>query len=712
MNLLPQKEIKKTSKKNPNRLIAEKSPYLLQHANNPVDWYPWCDEAFEKAKAENKPIFLSIGYSTCHWCHVMAHESFEDPEVAKLMNDTFVSIKVDREERPDVDNVYMLVCQTITGAGGWPLTIIMTPDKKPFYAGTYIPKTTRFNHVGMLQLVPNISELWQNRKFEVETSADKITFALKQIKETAHGKDLDEKVMASAATQFERRFDDKFGGFGRAPKFPTPHNLLFLLRYWRRTGDNKSLMMVEKTLESLRRGGIFDHIGFGFHRYSTDEVWLVPHFEKMLYDQALLTIAYTEAFLATGKRKYGKVAQEILKYVLRDMTAPNGGFYSAEDADSEGEEGKFYIWTKKGLQKCLAEEEFEIVTKVYNIEDSGNYIDQVTGKHTGANILHLNKQIKTITEELNIKKSELQSRLKKIRNKLFKERNKRPHPHKDDKILTDWNGLMIVALAKSGQAFGNLKYIESAKRAVEFIWQNLRNADSRLLHRFRAGEAAISATVDDYAFPIWGLIELYEATFDNKYIDYAVELNNELLEHFWDSKDGGLYFTADDAEELLVRQKEIYDGAVPSGNAVAFLNLLRLSRLTKDSDLEAKAAQLGRAFSRTIERNPSAHTQFLVGLDFALGPIYEVLLEGKPNAIKTENMINALRSYFLPNIVIHLNSKLKPNGDFFILPEPSKQKKDKENDTTAYVCVNYSCQKPTSDINEMLKQLGIKNLDN
>ncbi|WP_455391639.1 thioredoxin domain-containing protein [[Eubacterium] cellulosolvens] len=704
---MPQKEIKNTSNKGYNRLIHEKSPYLLQHAYNPVDWYPWGEEAFKKAKAEDKPIFLSIGYSTCHWCHVMAHESFEDPEVAKLMNNTFVSIKVDREERPDIDNVYMLACQAITGSGGWPLTIIMTPDKKPFFAGTYIPKTTRFNQVGMLQLVPNIKELWINRKFEVESSADEITFALKQLKETAHSKNLDKNILTGAYKHFGRRFDDEYGGFGSAPKFPTPHNLMFLLRYWRRKGDEKALDMVEKTLNNMRRGGLFDHLGFGFHRYSTDRVWLVPHFEKMLYDQALLTIAYIEAFQATGKAKYREVAKEIITYVLRDMTAPGGGFYSAEDADSEGEEGKFYIWTKDKLKKILTKKEFEIVNLVYNIKVSGNYIDQITGKTTGANILHLTKPISALADELQIQKDELKSRLKTVREKLFKEREKREKPHKDDKILTDWNGLMVAALAKSGQAVDNSEYIISARDAVKFVLENLRNAEGRLMHRFRAGEAAIEANINDYTFLIWGLIELYEATFDTKYLDNAVDLNKELLDHFWDNQGGGFYFTADDAEELLLRQKEIYDGAIPSGNAVAFLNLLRLSRLTNEPALEAKAAQLVQVFSSTIGNNPAAHTQFLVGFDFTLGPSYEVLVEGKPEAAGTKNMINALRTNFLPNKIVHLNSKYKPKKDLFRLPVPGGKGKMAKDETIAYICVNYSCQKPTSDVDEMLRLLGI-----
>jgi len=419
-----------------NRLASEKSPYLLQHADNPVDWYPWNDEAFEKARQEDKPIFLSIGYSTCHWCHVMAHESFEDAQVAKLMNDTFVSIKVDREERPDIDGIYMTVCQMMTGSGGWPLTIIMTPEKKPFFAATYIPKETRFGLTGMLDLIPKIQDVWTNRKIEVIESSEKITSTIQQLSPGTPGEELNGHLLSSAYEALSARFDPEYGGFGSAPKFPIPHNLLFLLRYWKTTHDKKALQMAEQTMQAMRRGGIYDHVGFGFHRYSTDREWLVPHFEKMLYDQAMLVMAYTETFQATGKPEYEQTAREIIAYVLRDMTVPEGAFYSAEDADSEGKEGKFYVWTEDEIRQVLGDRANPVI-ELFNITKEGNFEEESYRRKTGQNILHLKVSLP----------EESASQWETDRQKLFAYREERFHPHKDDKILTDWNGLMIAALA-------------------------------------------------------------------------------------------------------------------------------------------------------------------------------------------------------------------------------------------------------------------------
>ncbi|MGH7890123.1 MAG: thioredoxin domain-containing protein, partial [Thermodesulfobacteriota bacterium] len=477
--------------KKPNRLISEKSPYLLQHAHNPVDWYPWGEEAFVKAKNEDKPIFLSIGYSTCHWCHVMENESFEDEEVAKLMNDAFVSIKVDREERPDIDSIYMTVCQMLSQGGcGWPLNIIMTPDKKPFYAATYIPKENRHGRAGMLEFIPRIKEIWKTQRDNVLDSADQITSAIRQASQVSNekkGKELDGSTFEKAYDQLAQNFDTVHGGFGRAPKFPTPHNLLFLLRCWKRTGKDKALEIVEKTLSAMRRGGIYDHVGFGFHRYSTDPEWLVPHFEKMLYDQAMLSMAYIEGYQATGNRDYEKTAREIFTYVLRDMTSPDGGFYSAEDADSEGEEGKFYLWTEDEIRKVLNKEESDLVMKVFNVEKGGNFSDEATGRKTHSNIFHLSGSLSDAASLLNLEREQLERRIETAREKLFSVREKRIHPHKDDKILTDWNGLMIAALAKGASAFDEPKYAEAAGRAVGFILSRMQKSDGELLHRYRDG---------------------------------------------------------------------------------------------------------------------------------------------------------------------------------------------------------------------------------
>ena len=696
----------------PNRLINEKSPYLLQHANNPVDWYPWGEEAFEKARKENKPIFLSIGYSTCHWCHVMERESFEDPEVANLMNEVFVSIKVDREERPDIDSIYMTVCQMMTGSGGWPLTIIMTPDKKPFFAGTYFPKDSRFGRIGMTQLVPRIKEIWTTKRDEIVNSANKITSALQQATKETHGEKLDESTFRVAYNQLAERFDTVHGGFGRAPKFPTPHNLLFLLRYWKRAGNEEALEIVEKTLQAMRLGGIYDHVGFGFHRYSTDAEWFLPHFEKMLYDQALLAMAYIEAYQATGNEEYEETAREIFTYVLRDMTSPQGGFYSAEDADSEGEEGKFYLWKEEEIRNVLGKEEADLIRDVFNVEKGGNFSEEATGRGAGGNILHLKKSIPAIASQLKISEQELEKRLDAAREKLFSFREKRIHPYKDDKILTDWNGLMITALAKGGQVFNELKYAEAAKRAADFILKNLRKPDGRLLHRYRDGQAAVQAHVDDYAFLIWGLLELYETSFDINYLKTAIDLNRDLITHFWDDISGGFYFTADDGENLLLRNKEIYDGAIPSGNSVSMLNLLRLDRITANSDFEEKAEKIGSAFSKTIKQFPAAHTELMVALDFGVGPSYEVVIVGDSQADDTKAMIKAIRRQFVPNKVVLLRQTEKEEPDIIRIAEFTKSQLSLNGKATAYVCLNYVCKLPTADISKMIELLSGKKQEN
>jgi uncharacterized protein YyaL (SSP411 family) len=689
-----------------NRLALEKSPYLLQHAGNPVDWYPWSEEAFEKAKRENKPVFLSIGYSTCHWCHVMAHESFENPEVAKLMNETFVSVKVDREERPDIDSAYMTVCQMLTGSGGWPLSIILTPDKEPFFAATYIPKETRFGRAGMLTLIPRIKELWSTRQTEALSSAAEVVSSLKNNLSEAPGVDLDEPLLHLAYTQLLERFDEQQGGFSTAPKFPTPHNLLFLLRYWKRTGTEQALMMVEKTLQAMRNGGIYDHIGFGFHRYSTDSRWLVPHFEKMLYDQALLAISYTEAYQATKKAEYAQTTHEIFTYVIRDMTSPEGVFYSAEDADSEGEEGKFYLWTKGEIQKVLSPERAEIAIKLFDITADGNFNDEATDQKTGRNILHLTKSIDELSSDMSMSAPDLRAQIKEIREKLFTYRQKRIHPHKDDKILTDWNGLMIAALAKGSQVMNEPRYVKAARRAADFILNRMLTPEGRLYHRYRDGEAALVAHVDDYAFFIYGLLELYEATFDVHYLDASLKLNGILLRHFWDEENGGFYFTADDGEMLLMRQKEIYDGAVPSGNSIAMLNLLRLGQITTHADYEEKAAEIGRTFYENVRQLPSAYTQLMVAADFAIGPSYEVVIAGDPRASDMKQMLEALRKIFVPNKVIVLRPTDTKTPMIDRIVPIIKSYSSIEGKATAYVCQNHYCQLPTQDTYSMLELLG------
>jgi len=691
-----------------NYLVNEKSPYLLQHAKNPVNWYPWGDKAFKKAEKENKPIFLSIGYSTCHWCHVMAHESFEDEEIANLMNDAFISIKVDREERPDIDKIYMTVCQMMTGSGGWPLTIIMTPDKKPFFAGTYFPKNTRFGRIGLKDLILRIKELWENQRNQILIEADKITFTLQNATNESHGEKLNENILKKTFNKLRSRFDEKNGGFGGAPKFPTPHNLLFLLRYWKRVGEQDALDMVEKTLDAMRRGGIYDHIGFGFHRYSTDSNWIVPHFEKMLYDNALLAMAYIEAYQATKNEKYAKTAKDIFEYILTEMTSSEGGFFSAEDADSEGEEGKFYVWSYEELALILNIEEFKLAKKLFSLKESGNYKEEATRHETNANILYLNKTINEFCLELDIPKEELVNKIEIIRKKLFKARKKRIRPSKDDKILTDWNGLMIAAFAKAAQVFNEEIYLKSAENAINFILNNMQKEDGRLLHRYRNGSAEIDGYIDDYSFLIWALIELFEATFKVFYLEKALELNKYSINHFWDEHIGGFFFSSDHGEKLLTRQKEIYDGAIPSGNSVAMLNLLRLASITGNTEFEEKAEIIGRVFAETVKKSPSAFTQLMIAINFGVGPSYSLVIAGDRDADDTNNMRKAIRKHYLPNksLILRDTEQKEPKIDSYSNFIQYFEKLN--NKATAYVCINKTCKPPTNNPGKLLELLESK----
>lgn len=604
-------------KKYQNRLLYEKSPYLQQHAHNPVNWFPWKEEAFNKANKENKPVFLSIGYSTCHWCHVMAHESFEDESVARLINEIFIPVKVDREERPDIDKVYMQVAILMTGSGGWPLTIFLTPEKTPFFAATYIPKNNQYGHKGLIEILQQVKELWKYQQNKLLEQGNQLIDALQKNSVNLNGEILTNEILERAYQEFSDRFDNKAGGFGKAPKFPSPHQLLFLLRYWKRTENEQALAMVEKTLQSMQAGGIFDHIGFGFHRYSTDKNWILPHFEKMLYDQALLSMSYLEAYQMTGKIIYSDTARKILNYVTRDMMSEEGGFYSAEDADSEGEEGKYYLWTEKELKDILDKDEFVFVKKYFNIETEGNlYKKGQPGEIFGnRNIFYKGLQEQTradITKEIVVSDT---GKWEKIREKLYGIRAKRIPPDKDRKILTDWNGLIIAALAKAAQVLEDEDFLEAAKKAADFIFRRLEDSSNHLLHRYSEGDAAIPGFLDDYAFLIWGLLELYKATFSNEYLQKALDLNKVLFLDFWDEKNGGFYFTSANNEQLLIRQKEVYDGAIPSGNSVAFCNLLKLADFTGNKQFKQRAYQLLKAFSPMVEQNPSAYAYFLTGVD-------------------------------------------------------------------------------------------------
>jgi len=680
----------------PNRLINEKSSYLLQHAFNPVDWYPWSQEALDKAKAEDKPVFLSIGYASCHWCHVMEEECFNDPQVAEQLNQSFVCIKVDREERPDLDAAYMAVCQAMGRSCGWPLNILMTPKLNPFYAASYIPKYSRLELVGMLDLVPQVMQIWKRQRSQLEIVGADIKSRIEVMEKRTPQKELGKEILQDSYDRLTLDFDKENGGFGTAPKFPRPHNLLFLLRYYARTGQKNALTMVEKTLRQMRLGGIFDQIGFGFHRYSTDAVWLVPHFEKMLYDQALLTLAYIEAYQATGAGKFRLTAKETIDYLVRDLSSPEGGFYSAQDADTEGQEGKFYLWTMQEVVEPLPPSDADLAVHLFGLTAEGNYIDD-SGKRNGKNILHLPLALEETATLNNLTLDQLIARLGIIRNKLFETRKKRVTPAKDDKILTDWNGLIIAALAKTSQVLGEQKYSQTASETADFLLKHMRGENGLLYHRFAKGERAIEGFLDDYAFFVYGLIELYQTNFKEEYLQAAADLTKTMMTKFWDEKNGGFYQTQN-SEATMPRIKQLYDGAVPSGNSVALQDLLWLSRLTNEPTYDTMALQMTRTFAQEIEGAPEAYTFFLSATDFLIGPSYSVTLIGDLKEKDTSEMLNALRKNYLPTTVITFKYPSKAGLGYQQI----------DGKATAYVCQNQTCLPPTNSFKVMLEQLGVK----
>ena len=687
-----------------NRLIVEKSPYLLQHAHNPVDWYPWSGSAFEAAVDQNKPIFLSVGYATCHWCHVMERETFEDREAASYLNETFICIKVDREERPDIDAVYMAACQMITGSGGWPLTIFMTPDKKPFFAATYIPKRNRFGRAGVIELCQQVKEVWNNQNAKVTTSAENISSHLSQAFTFSADDAPDLSLLDRAYADIDQSFDTRYGGFESAPKFPTPHRLLYLLRAYHRTGNQRALEMVEKTLTEMRLGGIWDHVGCGFHRYSTDQKWFLPHFEKMLYDQALMALPYLETYQITKNPFYARTAQEIFSYVLRDMHDDRGGFYSAEDADSEGEEGKFYVWSEDEIRQVLGSDASAVWTRVLNIQNDGNFHDEASGIKTGANILYLKHRPEEVAQEIHINPDDFQRQWEEVRSKLFKKRKTRVHPLKDDKVLTDWNGLMVAAFARGGRVLGNPAYTTAANQAVEFVLSTMRDTDGRLRHRYRGGEVAIPGQAADYAFFIFGLLELYQATFDPACLENALTLQQQMLADFWDTENGGFYSTAASSCDLPVRPKELYDGALPSANSVGLYNLLSLARFTGNAKYDDYAQSLVRAFSGTVKNHPSVFTFLLMGLDYALNPGDEVVITGEQEASDTLEMLQALNANFTPNRITlvktgHNAEHLAGIAGFTDGLQVAQGK------ATAHICRGTSCKESTTDVLKMIRQV-------
>lgn len=686
----------KQNHKYTNRLINEKSPYLLQHAYNPVAWYPWGSEAFEKAKSEDKPIFLSIGYSTCHWCHVMERESFEDEEVAEYLKEHYVSIKVDREERPDIDHIYMTVCQAMTGQGGWPLTILMTPDQKPFYAGTYFPKGSKYGRPGLMDLLTQINELWRNKRDKILETSEKVEQVIQpQAKETEKH-ELTAAVLEEAYTQHEGAFDPVYGGFGTEPKFPTPHHFLFLLREWKRTESPKALEMVTSSLEAMHQGGIYDHLGYGFARYSVDKKWLVPHFEKMLYDNALLASTYIEAYQATQNEKFARIAEEIFQYVEQRMTSPEGGFYSAEDADSEGEEGKFYVWNPLEIEEVLGQKAGELFCEVFDVTNEGNF--------EGKNILNLiHRNAGSLAKRKGLTEEELETTLAESRAKLLAYREKRVPPHKDDKILTSWNGLLIASLAKAGAALQSSTYLQRAKKAVEMIENYLVDDKGRLLARYRDGQADFLAYLDDYAFYIWGLHELYFASGEPTYLERAENLIDDVISLFWDDEHGGFYFYGKDGETLITRNKEIYDGAIPSGNSVMAFNLVRQHRLTGKEHYQEYLEKLIDTFSATITHYPMGHSFFLMALQMVMDSSVEIVISEGDNKEVYESMLQQAQQTYSPFSVLLAKSK-KYLTEIDKLAPAHHDKQAKDGQSAFYLCQNFACQQPVVEV-ELVKEL-------
>jgi uncharacterized protein YyaL (SSP411 family) len=659
-----------------NRLIFAGSPYLLQHAQNPVDWHEWGEEAFVRAKNENKPVFLSIGYATCHWCHVMERESFEDFGVADVLNRNFVSIKVDREERPDIDDQYMTVAHLMNGGGGWPLNAFLTPDKKPFYVATYIPKTARSGMAGIIEILEKIAEVWKTQRDVVENTCAAIIKNLTAAAEPTPAPLSGTEVIADAYRHLEMLYDRKWGGFGSAPKFPRPLFISFLLRYWQRTGVAASLEMAEQSLRKMRGGGIYDQLGFGFHRYSVDEKWLVPHFEKMLYDQAMLAISYIEAFQSTGKDFYIKVAEEVFAFVQREMTSPEGGFYSAWDADTEGVEGKYYVWTPAEVLAVLGEETAERVCRLYDITEKGNF--------EGKSILHLQIPVSKIAEIEGVDGAALCSDLERWRKLLLSAREKRTKPLRDEKILTSWNSVMIAALAKGFAVTGEAKYLDAAANALNFIKKRLITQERRLQRSYYRGESVVSAFLEDYAFFVWGLIELYEATLETEYLLDAINFSEESLRLFADSVSYGLFDTGCDAENILIRKKSTLDGVIPSGNSVAAMNFLRLGRITSNQDFIKEGEGILRSLMGNALEQPTGYFHSLAALDYLRGPEVDITLIGGRTDRETEEMLRCVTKRFIPGLSLRFKDTEKESTDYKAIGGR----------TTAYVCTHMSCRPP------------------
>ncbi len=685
-----------------NRLINEKSPYLKQHAKNPVNWYPWGREAFQEASRENKPIFLSIGYSACHWCHVMEEESFMDIEVARLLNSNFVNIKVDREERPDIDKTYIAVAQILSNISGWPLTIIMTPDKKPFFAATYIPRDDKYGRIGIIKLIAHIKKTWEEKREEIDKYAQRVSSSLLKASKYSHEKDFSLALFEKAYQKLVEEFDTQYGGFGSEPKFPIPSNLLFLFRYGQQAKEEEARNMAVSTLEHMQMGGIWDHAGYGFHRYSTDRHWKIPHFEKMLYDQAMLGMAYIDAFLITSKEAFSQTAKNIFTFVFRDLTRKGGGFYSSMDADSEGEEGKYYLWTKNQIEKVLGKEYARLVCTVFNVTEKGNLNDEAGQK--GKNILYRTRPTEELAQKLKLHHWELKEILPQCLEKLFLARRKRSHPLVDQKILTDWNGLMIAALCRASRALDRQIYAEEAKKAADFIISEMLSQD-QLGHCWFEGPSQAPPTIEDYSFFIFGLIELYQATFNLRYLKLACRLQQKTNELFWDKENGGYNFTPLNEDPALYQLKESSDAPLPSGNSVAIHNLLKLYSLTGKRGFKDMGQRIIDAFARNIENMPDFHTFMLYSAYLIYHKTNEVVICGQSYSRDTLEMLGKINKKYLPHTTILFKPSEQDTRELDKLTGFTEKLTAFEDKATAHVCSDFSCRLPTTDGEKMLEFL-------
>jgi uncharacterized protein YyaL (SSP411 family) len=689
-----------------NRLIEEKSPYLLQHAHNPVDWYPWGKEAFEKARSEDKPIFLSIGYSTCYWCHVMEREVFEIEETARLMNEHLVCIKVDREERPDVDRVYMTAVQAMTGSGGWPMSMFLTPDLKPFFGGTYFPPEDAHGRPGFPNLVRRIAELWKTRRSDLANSSEDIFQHLQSLSVTKPtDENISEEILHEGFRRFEKMFDPLNGGFGGAPKFPRPSSLNFLIRYHARTGNQTARKITLDTLDAMAAGGINDHLGGGFHRYATDGEWRIPHFEKMLYDQAQLACAYLDAYQLTRERRYADVAVSILEYVRRVLEHHEGGYFAAEDAESATDpsepahkhEGAFYLWKRTELGSLLSAEAASIFEQHYGVAASGNVKSDPHHVFTGQNILYQPHDSGSSPARAGVPQPAYEFQLEESRRVLFAAREKRPHPHLDDKILTAWNGLMIGAFARAAQVLNEPSYADSAVRAARFVMKELiEPATGKLLRRFRDGDARFSGTLQDYAFFVQGLLDLFETGFDADFLETAIALTKKQTELFWDESNGGFFDASNDAGDLLMLTKEQYDGAEPAGNSVAALNLLRLGDITGEKQYHDRAARTVRSFLSSLNTHPDTAPQMLVAVDWMLSSSKEIVIVRKPEPLGAASLLHEIHAHFLPRKVLLSFEEGAQQTRLARLSPFVAKLTSIDGKPTAYVCENFVCNLPVT----------------